>query len=136
MTAAHRRSSATMRLAMISLSAMDSAMVRFTFRLLCVSDGADKDRHLRECLTDPQRVVEPFAVGHEDHQRDVAGHVDAVQHLDAVGQLRDDVGPHEACHLDPLQAGTGELVDQSDLVGAGDGLRFVLESVPWADFAD
>ncbi|CNI27951.1 Uncharacterised protein [Mycobacterium tuberculosis] len=39
MTAAQRRSSATMRLAMTSLSAMDSAMLRFTFFLLCVSDA-------------------------------------------------------------------------------------------------
>ncbi len=42
MTAAQRRSSATMRLAMISLSAIDSAMVRFTFFLLCVSDALTK----------------------------------------------------------------------------------------------
>ena len=111
-------------------------MVRFTFFLLCVSEALTKDRHLGEGLAHLQCVVEALAVGHQHHQRDVVGHVDAAQHLDAVGQLRDDVGPHEACHLDALQAGAGELVDQSDLVGGGDGFRLVLKSVARSDFAD
>ena len=112
MTAAQRRSSATMRLAMISLSAMDSAMVRFTLLLLCVSDALTKIATSEKVFSHPQRVVESLAVGHQHHQRNVVGHIDAAQHLDAVGQLRDDVGPHKTCHLDALQAGAGELVDQ------------------------
>ena len=104
-------------------------MVRFTFFLLCVSDALTKIATSEKVSRTSQRVVESLAVGHQHHQRNVVGHVDAAQHLDAVGQLRDDVGPHEAGDLDPLQAGTGELVDQSDLVGGGDGFGFVLKSV-------
>jgi len=56
MTAAQRRSSATIRLAMISLSAMDSAMVRFTLRLLCVSDALTKIATSEKVFSHPQSV--------------------------------------------------------------------------------
>ena len=64
MTAAQRRSSATIRLAMISLSAMDSAMVRFTLLLVVGLRRADENRHLGEGLRAPRSALSsPLLLG-------------------------------------------------------------------------
>ena len=58
------------------------------------------------------------------------------QHLVGVGQLRDDVGAHEARRLDAPQPGAHERVDEPHLVVGRDDLRLVLEAVARADLAD
>ena len=66
----------------------------------------------------------------------VCGQVDRLEHLGRVGELRDHVGADEAGHLQPLQAGAAERVDQRDLDVGRDHLGLVLEAVTRPDLAD
>ena len=95
-----------------------------------------EDVDLLEALRRAQRVVQPALVGDQDRDRDVVGAVDAGQHLVGVGQLRDDVGAHEARRLDAPQPGAHERVDEPHLVVGRDDLRLVLKAVARADLAD
>ena len=97
---------------------------------------ADEERHILEQVAHRERVAETPAVRHQHHPGDVVRQVDAAEHLDAVGQLRDDVGPDEARDLDPLEAGPAQGVDQPDLVRGRDRLGFVLEAVAGPDLPD
>ena len=89
-----------------------------------------------EAVAQLERVVEPALVRDQHRQRDVLGHVDRLEHLARVGELRDHVGAHEARDLEPLQPGAREHVDQAHLVGGGDHLGLVLEAVARPDLAD
>ncbi|MET3148161.1 UNVERIFIED_ORG: hypothetical protein ABIB63_003959 [Xanthomonas axonopodis] len=56
------------------------------------------------------------------------------KHLGGVGQLRYPAWADEAGRFDRAQPGGRELIDQRDLVGSGDRLRFVLQAIAWANF--
>ena len=136
MTAAQRRSSATMRLAMTSLSAMDSAMLRFTFFLLCVSDALTKIATSEKVSRTLSALSSPLLLGTSTISDTCSG----------TSMPRSTSTPSDSCGMTSgrtklatsmrLQAGPGQPVDQVDLVGRGDGFRFVLESVARADLAD
>src|SRR6185503_12174928 len=59
-----------------------------------------------------------------------------LQHLGAIGQLRDHLRLDEARHLQPPHAGAGEHLDQPDLLSGLDDLRLVLETVARPHLAD
>ena len=95
-----------------------------------------EDADLVEALAQLERVVQAARVRDEHAARDAVRDVDRRQHLARVGELRDDVGAHEARDLDAPQPGAREPVDQRDLVGGRDDLRLVLQAVARADLAD
>ena len=68
---------------------------------------AHEERHFLEQVAHPECVVQTPAVRHQHHPGDVVRQVDAAEHLHAVGQLRDDIGPDEARDLDPFEARRG-----------------------------
>ena len=78
---AELRPSATTRRPMTSLSAMVSSTVRLMLALLWVWDALTKMVMASKRPPHLQGVVEPLAVGDQDHQLHVVGHVDPVQHL-------------------------------------------------------
>src|SRR5437764_3124465 len=98
--------------------------------------GAQEDVDLVDALAQPERILEAALVGDEDADADVVGNVRALEDLAAVGELRNDVRADEARHLQPLQPGPREHLDEPDLVVGGDDLRLVLEPVARADLAD
>src|SRR4051794_30640072 len=100
--------------------------------LRCAEEHGD----LVEALAQLERGLQPARVGHQDRERDVVGHVDALEHRARVVELRDDVGPDEARDLQPLEARSRERVDQTDLVVGRDALGLVLEAVARPDLAD
>src|SRR5204863_6260593 len=61
---------------------------------------------------------------------------DSRQHVRSVGELRDHVVADEGRHLESLQAGRSEHVDQAHLVGRGDDLGLVLKPVARPDLTD
>ena len=136
MTPSQRSPSSRARPRTASRPASDSAIERLTFLRLWVSEADEEDVDLLEALAGAQRVVQAALVGDQDGDRDVVGHSDPRQHLVGVGELRDDVGAHEARRLDPLHAGARERVDQAHLVVGRDDLGLVLEAVARADLAD
>jgi hypothetical protein len=66
----------------------------------------------------------------------VVARLETLEHLHAVGELRDHVLAHERGHLHPLQPRAGEQADQPELVRGLDHLGLVLEPVPRPDLAD
>ena len=81
-------------------------------------------------------VLEAALVRDQDREGDAVGPLERCEHLGAVGELRDHVGADERGHLDPLQPGGDQHLDQPHLVGGRDHLRLVLEAVARADLAD
>ena len=66
--------------------------------------GRQEDADLLEAVAQLERAVEAALVGDQHAARDARRDVDRRQHLARVGELRDDVGAHEARHLDAPQA--------------------------------
>jgi len=97
---------------------------------------AQKDSHLVKPVAVLERRLQPLLVRNEHGQRDIVGHVDPGQHRHRVVELGDHVSADEARHLDPLEAGPREGIDQPDLVLGRDPLGFVLKPVPGPDLAD
>ena len=83
-----------------------------------------------------ERIVEAPLVGDQHRHAHLRGHLDAREHLGGVRELRDHVCAHEARHLQPLEAGARERVDQLDLALGGDHLGLVLEAVARAHLPD
>ena len=98
--------------------------------------GAQEDVDLVEPVAQRQRVLQPPLVRDQHRQAHVVRHVDAGEHVGRVGQLRDDVRPHEARDLQPLEAGRCEQLDQPHLIVGRHHLGLVLEPVPGPDLAD
>ena len=97
---------------------------------------AEEDRDLVEAVAVLEGGRQASLVGHEDGQLDAVGDVDAVQHVDRIVELRDDVGTHEARDLDPAQPRPCERVDEPHLVLRRDALGLVLEAVARSDLPD
>src|SRR3954447_14864551 len=98
--------------------------------------GRQEAVDLLEALAQRQRVLEAPFVRDQHRHRHVVGNVRALEHLHAVRELRDHVRAHEARHLEALDAGARELLDQAHLVVGRDHLRLVLEAVARTDLAD
>jgi hypothetical protein len=81
-------------------------------------------------------VIQAARVRDEHAACDVLRDVDRRQHFASIGELRDDVGAHEARELDPAQACPCEPLDERDLVGGRNDLGLVLQAVARADLAD
>ena len=143
MTPSQRRPAARARGSTASRPVSDSSTERLTFARLCDSLGRQEDVDLvegaavgRVGVEQRERRVEPLLVRDQDADRDVLRDVDRAEHLGGVGELRDDVGPHEARDLQPPQPGAREQVDEPDLLGGRDDLGLVLEAVARPDLAD
>src|SRR4051794_16599120 len=98
--------------------------------------AAQEDVDLLEAVAQLERVVQAALVGDEHRDGDVGGDPRALEDLAAVGELRDDVGAHEARDLEALEAAVRERLDQTDLVVGGDDLGLVLKAIARADLAD
>ncbi len=98
--------------------------------------GGQEDADLVEALAGAQGDLEPTLVRDQDREGDVVGPLERREHLGAVSELRDHVGADERGHLDPLQPGGDQHLDQPDLVGGRDHLRLVLEAVARPDLTD
>ena len=101
---------------------IDSAIVRFTFLRLWVSD-ADRNTLISskagaraaDGLQDRHRPLQSPLVRDQHGRADLARQVDPGEHLGGVGELRDHVGTDEARDLHPVHTRAGEHVDQLDL---------------------
>ena len=81
-------------------------------------------------------VVEPALVRDEHRHGHLVRDGGPLEHLGAVGQLRDHVRSHEAGHLEPAKPCAREHLHEAHLVVGRDDLRLVLEAVAGADLAD
>ena len=107
-TAQKVRLSATMRLAITLTSAMVSSTVRLMFRWLWVSEALTKSATSSNRSRTSSALSRPWLFGTSTIRATSCGRSMPREHLHAIGQLRDDVGPNEARDLDPLEAGAAQ----------------------------
>jgi len=143
MTPSQRSPSARARPSTSARPASDSAIERFTFLRLWVSD-ADMKTLISSNAGRPE-ALSPSAASASSRPRPFGMSTDTLtsagtsihsEDLARVGELRDHIGADEARDLEPLDARARERVDQLDLALGRDDLGLVLEPVTRPDLPD